>query len=171
MSGWEQSLNFTPLDETPAQEPIMSLPHYQAREVTIAKNKSIIKTSSSVSMIWISQKHFLELLCRIQHPSHVLNSQINEYLKDADASDPHDFSQLKLELCWPFPQFYTEFSSVQAPSRIWITGLPWWLSGKESACQCRKHKFDPWSGKIPHASEQVSHVPQLPSLCSGAQEP
>jgi len=23
------------------------------------------------------------------------------------------------------------------------TGLLWWLSGKESACQCRRHGFDP----------------------------
>ena len=32
------------------------------------------------------------------------------------------------------------------------TGLPWWLSGKESACQCRRHRrlgFYPWVGKIP----------------------
>ena len=21
-------------------------------------------------------------------------------------------------------------------------GLPWWLSGKESTCQCRRHGFD-----------------------------
>ena len=28
-------------------------------------------------------------------------------------------------------------------------GLPWWLSGKESACKCRIHRFDPWVGKIP----------------------
>ena len=27
--------------------------------------------------------------------------------------------------------------------------LPWWLSGKESACQCRRHGFDSWVGKIP----------------------
>ena len=30
--------------------------------------------------------------------------------------------------------------------------LPWWLSGKESACQCRSLRtlrFDPWVGKIP----------------------
>ena len=27
------------------------------------------------------------------------------------------------------------------------TGLPRWLSDKESACQCRRHRFDPW--KIP----------------------
>ena len=27
--------------------------------------------------------------------------------------------------------------------------LPWWLSGKESACRCRRCGFDPWVGKIP----------------------
>ena len=35
-------------------------------------------------------------------------------------------------------------------------GLPWWRSGWESACQCRGHGFKPWSGKIPHAAEQLS---------------
>ena len=31
-------------------------------------------------------------------------------------------------------------------------GLPWWLSGIESACQFRRHKrcgLSPWVGKIP----------------------
>ena len=31
-------------------------------------------------------------------------------------------------------------------------GLPWWLSGKESTCQYRRHMrqgFNPWVGKIP----------------------
>ena len=28
-------------------------------------------------------------------------------------------------------------------------GLPWWLSGKESACQSRRNGFDSWVGKIP----------------------
>ena len=27
-------------------------------------------------------------------------------------------------------------------------------SGEESACKCRGHGFDPWSGKIPCALEQ-----------------
>jgi len=35
------------------------------------------------------------------------------------------------------------------------TGLPWWSSGEEFACRCRGHGFDPWSGKIPHASGQL----------------
>ena len=28
-------------------------------------------------------------------------------------------------------------------------GLPWWHSGKESACQCRRCGFNPWVRKIP----------------------
>ena len=35
-------------------------------------------------------------------------------------------------------------------------GLPWWLSGKESACQCRRCRFDPWSRKTPQAAGQLS---------------
>ncbi|KAF4008139.1 hypothetical protein G4228_019781 [Cervus hanglu yarkandensis] len=42
-------------------------------------------------------------------------------------------------------------------------GLLWWLSGQESACQCRRHPL-PWSGKLPHAAEQLSP-------CSTALEP
>ena len=33
-----------------------------------------------------------------------------------------------------------------------LTGIPKWLSGKEPACQCRRHRrcgFHPWVGKIP----------------------
>ena len=33
--------------------------------------------------------------------------------------------------------------------------LPWWRSGQESACRCREHRFEPWSGKIPRAAEQL----------------
>ena len=31
----------------------------------------------------------------------------------------------------------------------WIWGFPGGSSGKESACQCRRHRFDPWVQKIP----------------------
>ena len=47
-------------------------------------------------------------------------------------------------------------SRLQPPWIIYhsklFKGLPRWLSGKESACQCQRHKrsgFDPWVGKIP----------------------
>ena len=35
-------------------------------------------------------------------------------------------------------------------------GLHWWIGGKESICQCRRHRFNPWSRKVPHASEPLS---------------
>ena len=28
-------------------------------------------------------------------------------------------------------------------SRYFSLGLPWWLKGKESACKCRRHRFNP----------------------------
>ena len=30
------------------------------------------------------------------------------------------------------------------------------LIGKESPCQCRRHRLEPWSGKSPHAPEPLS---------------
>lgn len=49
-------------------------------------------------------------------------------------------------------------------------GRPWWSSGKESACQYNRHRFDPWSGRIPPATEQLSPWPQLLSQRSRAWE-
>ena len=34
--------------------------------------------------------------------------------------------------------------------------LPWWLSGKESACRCSRHGFNPRSGRFPRAAELLS---------------
>ena len=42
----------------------------------------------------------------------------------------------------------TEWLSSSSSS-YHIPGLPWWLSGKESACRYRRCGFDPWVGKIP----------------------
>ena len=42
------------------------------------------------------------------------------------------------------------------PSKNKDTGIPWWLSDKESACQSRRQGFDPWPRKIPHAAEQLN---------------
>ena len=51
-----------------------------------------------------------------------------------------------------------------------LWGLPWWLSGKESAYQCRGHGFDPWYGTIPHALEQLSPCTATMRLRSRALE-
>ena len=39
------------------------------------------------------------------------------------------------------------------------------------ALKCKGHLVDPWSGKIPHAAEQLSRVSQLLSQRYGAREP
>ena len=52
-----------------------------------------------------------------------------------------------------------------------VSGLPWWPRGWESTRQCRGYRFDPWSGKIPHALGQRSLCTQLLSLCPRAWGP
>ena len=32
--------------------------------------------------------------------------------------------------------------------QYYLVGLPLWLSGKESACQCRRRGFNPWVWRI-----------------------
>ena len=55
-------------------------------------------------------------------------------------------------------------------------GLTWWLSGEESTCQSRRHRYDPRFGKIPHTLEQLSSCataiePVLQSLGVATIEP
>ena len=42
---------------------------------------------------------------------------------------------------------------------------------KLPANQCRRHGFNPWSGKIPDAAEQLSLCITAIKLCSGARKP
>ena len=41
------------------------------------------------------------------------------------------------------------------------------VSGKESACQCRRHKFDPWVGKIPWSRKWLPSPVPLPGKSRG----
>ena len=51
------------------------------------------------------------------------------------------------------------------------SGLSWWLSGKESTCQCRKCGFNPWVGKIPVEKEMAAHCSILAWRISWTEEP
>ena len=56
----------------------------------------------------------------------------------------------KLRKCFVMLMISIQFSDIT----VWFffnwVGLPWWLSVKESTCQCRRrHGFVPWVGKIP----------------------
>ena len=47
-----------------------------------------------------------------------------------------------------------------AKSRTWLsdwTELNSWLSGKESNCQCKRCRLDPWVGKHPLEKEMATH--------------
>ena len=46
-------------------------------------------------------------------------------------------------------------------------GLLWWLSGKESACQCRRHRFDLWVRKIPWRGKWQTTPVFLPGKSHG----
>ena len=73
-----------------------------------------------------------------------------------------DCQIMKREELW-----YTAFFGSQgnlAQFKNPVLGLPRWLGGKESACQCRIHRFNLWSRRIPHAKEQLSP-------CSATLEP
>ena len=63
--------------------------------------------------------------------------------------------KLKIEL--PYDLANPPQGIYQKKLKIWkdAWGLPWWCSGCESTCQCREDGFKPWSGRIPHAAEQL----------------
>ena len=69
------------------------------------------------------------------------------------------------------PSFSRAKSSVHTVNKIsyWsgYCKLSWWLRGKESACQCRRHRFDPLVRKIPWRKEWLSTPVFLPGKFHG----
>ena len=49
--------------------------------------------------------------------------------------------------------------------------LPWWLSGEESVCKCRRPMFDPRVGKIPWRREWLPAAVFLPGEAHGQRSP
>ena len=49
-----------------------------------------------------------------------------------------------------------------------VSGLPCWLRCKESACQCRRLRFDSWVGKTPWRREYLPTPVFLPGNSRGA---
>ena len=86
--------------------------------------------------------------------------------------------KIKLTVHMAFNYYYCFYVSLDLPKCLPISlsiflsdhfstslrssfGLPWWRSGWESACQCRGHGFEPWSGKIPHAAGWLGPWPTI----------
>ena len=50
---------------------------------------------------------------------------------------------------WPVTIYIFNIShGIWCGAHEYIWGLPWWLRGKRT-WQCRRHRFDLWTGKIP----------------------
>ena len=59
------------------------------------------------------------------------------------------------------------FKTVAHKRHLIHMGLLRWLSGKESACRCRRHGFDPWVGKIPWGRKWQPTLVFLPEKSPG----
>ena len=67
---------------------------------------------------------------------------------------------MKLDLCVYF--YVYEYINIYR-----YILLPWWLSNKESACQCRRCRFNPWVRKIPWRREWLPPPVFLPGKSHG----
>ena len=72
---------------------------------------------------------------------------------------------LPTDICYK-PHIQVTFIAGTLNSKKKGQGLPWWLSGKDSACLCRIRGFDPWSGKTPRAAEQLSPMCHKHRACA-----
>ena len=70
-------------------------------------------------------------------------------------SGPRTFQRGQCDKVWKLPIGFAISSWWSYKWQlIWVviktkTGLLWWLCGKESTCQCKRHRFNPWVGTIP----------------------
>ena len=62
----------------------------------------------------------------------------------------HENTRMWLVGAWQW-HLVQDFCFMSRSFHVWesaVAGLPWWLSGKEPAYQCKRCRFDPWVGKI-----------------------
>ena len=63
--------------------------------------------------------------------------------------------------------FFQNRTLISSHVYAWLLGLPWWLSSKESTCQCRRHGFYPWVKRIPWGRKWQSTRIYLPGKSHG----
>ena len=83
-----------------------------------------------------------------------LLKKFNPKFTPVKTAGPDNFTGESYQIFKELTPIYTFFQGTEEFLNL-LRGLPWWRSGWESACQCRGHGFEPWSGKIPHAAEQL----------------
>ena len=75
---------------------------------------------------------------------------INSSIKQTNKKIPHISVNLRKWILLWFTKCndYSHFKGEEKEKTKEMDRLPWWLSGKESACSCRRCRFDAWVGKI-----------------------
>ena len=64
--------------------------------------------------------------------------------KESDLAE-HTYQYNNLLVLYVLYQYFITYLYIH----IFNKWLPWWLSGKASACHCQRHGLDPWLGMIP----------------------
>ena len=73
-----------------------------------------------------------------------------EFKKKGKKTKPVDDVEMVLEVS--LLEHRAEQRRIKSKSGL---GLASWFSGEEFTCQCRGHRFSPWSRKIPNAMGQL----------------
>ena len=102
--------------------------------------------------------YFFKLISEVEHFSSFF--ALFKLTNPTQASSAFFVCVVALCLLTIFKQLWHTWLETKALKKSLILRACWDFSGgsggKESACQWRRHKFDPWSRKIPHAAKQLS---------------
>ena len=87
------------------------------------------------------------------------SSQWENFQKSTSYQNQHKKEQ-------KYSKSFVSIFKIELIIKNFLTGLPRWYSGKQSACQCRGHGFDLQPGKISHAIQQLSSYATTAEPCA-----
>ena len=152
-----------------------TLRFFHILETTTKTSLAICKSEKNpVELFFSNQQFIISLMCHWRYPT---VPQDSRKLK----AHPNTWLLLKfflLKFSQKIESHTAEIKFLRMTQVLGLTmcclklkfGLPSWLSGKESTCQCRRW-FHPWCGKFPFALKHLSLCitainPVLHSTCS-----
>ena len=78
------------------------------------------------------------------------------------------FAQKILNVLLVTAELHSDEATTYKCGHLWSSwGCPGGAGGKESTCQCRRHRFDPWIGKMPWSRKWQSTPGFLPGKFQG----
>ena len=105
-----------------------------------AKGNSLIITTCSFGFC-----------CRLVAKSCPTQLSIAKYLSVADSTNDFKIMPYDTKIQRKEQHKRSDHLEIGPNLKKKKSGLPWWLSGKKSVCQCRRHRFNSLSRRIPHA--------------------